>query len=70
MIVTFRNVPSSAENIAEWYRRLVELNGGMEPRSNGYAASREISTNFQNLSKNINDMISINSFFFLIAGIL
>lgn len=50
VIVTFRNVPSSAENIAEWYRRLVELNGGMEPRSNGYAASREISTNFQNLS--------------------
>ena len=49
VIVTFRNIPSSAEGIAEWYRRLVELNGGVEPRRTGYSASSEISDNFQEL---------------------
>ena len=49
VIVTFRNVPSSSERIAEWYQRLVHLNGLREPRRNGYSASREISENFQNL---------------------
>ncbi len=49
VIVTFRNVPSSGEGIAEWYRRLVELNGGEEPRHVGFDAESEITANFQRL---------------------
>ena len=50
VMATFRNIPSAAADIAEWYQRLVDLNGGVEPRSRGYSASREIDRNFARLS--------------------
>ncbi len=51
VIVTFRDVPSGASDLAEWYNRLVDLNGGEEPEKKGYPARSEIDRNFRRLSE-------------------
>lgn len=50
VVVTFRDVPSGAADLAEWYERLVDLNGGEEPEERGYAARSEVDRNFRGLS--------------------
>lgn len=50
VVVTFRDVPSGAADLAEWYRRLVDFNGGEEPEETGYAARSEIDDNFNRLT--------------------
>jgi dTDP-glucose pyrophosphorylase len=49
--VTFRDVPSSAADLDEWYKRLVDFNGGREPTKQGYAAAGEINSTFNRLSE-------------------
>ncbi len=51
VVVTFRDVPSGAADLAEWYDRLVDLNGGEEPKKKGYPARSEIDRNFRRLKE-------------------
>ena len=51
VVVTFRDVPAGAADLAEWYRRLVDLNGGEEPEKRGYPARSEIDRGFRRLSE-------------------
>lgn len=46
MPVCFKGVPAGKAGLVEWYRRLVDFNGGVEPASRGFAASREIDARF------------------------
>ncbi len=51
VVVTFRDVPSGAADFAEWYRRLVDFNGGEELEQSGYDAESEIDENFNQLAE-------------------
>ncbi len=51
VVAVFRDVPSGAADFAEWYRRLVDLNGGVEPEKQGYSARSEIDRHFNRLSE-------------------
>ena len=51
VVVVFRDVPSGDADFAEWYRRLVAFNGGVEPERRGYSARSEIGRNFDRLSE-------------------
>lgn len=48
--VRFRSMPKYQAGIAQWYRRLVDFNGGVEPSRRGSRGNREIEANFQKLS--------------------
>ncbi|MEE4218808.1 MAG: DUF6798 domain-containing protein [Xanthomonadales bacterium] len=50
VVVSFRDVPTEQADIAEWYRRLIDFNGGTPPRQRGYSAASEIERNFNRLS--------------------
>ena len=50
VVVRFKNDPSKKADIVEWYRRLIEFNGGTEPKQRGYDASAEIDRHFRELS--------------------
>jgi len=49
VVVSFRDVPTRQADIAEWYRRLIDFNGGSTPAKRGYAAGREIDKKFSRL---------------------
>lgn len=50
VVVSFRDAPTEQADIAEWYRRLIDFNGGTPPEERGYSAVREIEMSFNNLS--------------------
>lgn len=49
VVVMFKCFPSRQTRIQEWYRRLVDLNGGRRPASRGFAAAAEIERTFHHL---------------------
>ena len=46
MPVSFKGVPAGKAGLLEWYRRLVDFNGGVEPEARGFDAAREIDARF------------------------
>ena len=49
-VVRFKFVPTKTAALQEWFRRLVDLNGGVEPAGRGWLALLEIDRNFGALS--------------------
>ncbi len=47
VVVRFKNDPTTRESYAEWYRRLIDFNGGKRPSKNGFPGSRQIGSNFE-----------------------
>ena len=46
VVVTFKGLPASGGGIERWYRRLVAMNGGVEPTQRGFEALDEIAASF------------------------
>jgi len=51
VVVRFRSVPSKAEDIVEWYQRLIAFGDSDRPSEVGYAAAREIEDHFNDMSR-------------------
>ncbi len=51
VVAWFKHLPTAKANIAEWYQRLIDFNGGSRPQKTGFRASREIEENFYRLSE-------------------
>ncbi|MCB1036086.1 MAG: NTP transferase domain-containing protein [Acidobacteria bacterium] len=51
VVVTFRDVPSSAVDLEEWYQRLIDFNAGEVPNKQGYAAANEIDRTFNRMTE-------------------
>lgn len=51
VVAWFKHLPTPKAEIAEWYQRLIDFNGGSQPTKTGFRASREIEENFYRLSE-------------------
>ncbi|MCB0713163.1 MAG: hypothetical protein KDD67_12605 [Ignavibacteriae bacterium] len=49
LFVSFKHSPQSAEDMVEWYRRLVLCNGGIPLEGKGFGAAKKIKENFYQL---------------------
>jgi hypothetical protein len=50
VVVAFKAAPAAKAPFAEWYDRLVQMNGGVTPVARGFEAAKEIDRNFNDLS--------------------
>jgi hypothetical protein len=48
-VASMKAVPTVPENVARWYERIVDLNGGVPTVEQGFAAFDELETDFENL---------------------
>jgi hypothetical protein len=57
-VASARAVPTAPDEVAEWYLRLVDLNGGAAPRARGFPAFPELEAGFQALSPEAIDALA------------
>ncbi len=49
-VVSCKAVPTAPSDVAEWYRRLVDVDGGVAPKERGFPAFEEIDNAFEALT--------------------
>lgn len=48
-VASMKAVPTLPDDVARWYERILDLNGGVQTVERGFAAFDELETNFENL---------------------
>ena len=50
VVLRWKSIPFTKANMAEWYRRMIDFNGGREPTQLGFAGRRQVRSTFQRLT--------------------